>query len=653
MHECGLAPISLFLSPRSRAGLVHGNNHRRTDPEKAIKPRGKAACHRFSSAPGFLKCLGVRLSTVLRPITWLDNMRPSSPLSEPLGHTTADSIQALPKEKEADVSDVSSESKDDNRMSSALSHATATTHSNDDPSEHRATFHAPQPHALAKTTSVTPDAVIIERRLRRGLLARLTLIPEVANSHHYTRRTKWFITTIVAFCAMAGPMGSAIVMPVLQDIAHHFDASTTVANMSVAVYMLSMSIFPLWWSSFSETAGRRTIYIISFALFTLFAILSAIATDITMLIVMRTFSGGAAASVQAVGAGSVADMWESKDRGRAMGFFYLGPLCGPLFAPIIGGILGRTLGWRSTQWFLVIYGGLTLVMIVFALPETLRAKDTLEQQIPQPHHTSSKDPPRPHLSRTSTRQSAVQVSRTTLRTLRRIFIDPLVVLTWLRYPPVALTVYYASITFGSLYVLNISIQASFAAPPYRFSTLILGLLYIPGSLGYILASVFGGRWIDRIMMREARKAERYDENGKLMLRPEDRMKENAWIAAILWPGALIWYGWTVQHGVIWIVPMVANFFFGIGSMLIFSLATTMLTEFMPKRASAGIAINNFVRNIFSFTGAVVAEPIISGIGNGWIMTILGLWSLMSGCLVIWSMSKFGPRWREKMVEALG
>ena len=44
-------------------------------------------------------------------------------------------------------------------------------------------------------------------------------------------------------------------------------------------------------------------------------------------------------------------------------------------------------------------------------------------------------------------------------------------------------------------------------------------------------------------------------------------------------------------------------------MLIFSLVSTMLTEFMPKRAASGIALNNFVRNICSFTGAMIAEPI--------------------------------------------
>jgi predicted MFS family arabinose efflux permease len=90
--------------------------------------------------------------------------------------------------------------------------------------------------------------------------------------------------------------------------------------------MLSMSIFPLWWSSFSETLGRRTIYLTSFTLFLLWNILAAISDNIAMLIVMRVLGGGAAASVQAVGAGTIADIWDVHERGKAMGIFYLGPL---------------------------------------------------------------------------------------------------------------------------------------------------------------------------------------------------------------------------------------------------------------------------------------------------------------------------------------
>ena len=99
-----------------------------------------------------------------------------------------------------------------------------------------------------------------------------------------------------------------------------------------------MSLFPLWWSSFSETSGRRAVYLASFGLYVLWNILAAVSTSITILIVMRFIICLSSAAVQAVGAGTIADIWEVKERGRAMGIFYLGPLCGPLLSPIIGGM---------------------------------------------------------------------------------------------------------------------------------------------------------------------------------------------------------------------------------------------------------------------------------------------------------------------------
>lgn len=271
---------------------------------------------------------------------------------------------------------------------------------------------------------------------------------------------------------------------------------------------------------------------------------------------------------------------------------------------------------------------------------------------PQPVADDTKGD-RPTLTRTTSRASAAaHNTKKWIKRLKRIFIDPLAIILYLRYPPVLLTVYYASITFGSLYLLNISLEYTFARPPYNFSIIVIGLCYIPNSVGYLLASLLGGRWTDVIMAREARRAGRYDPHGKLLYRPEDRMRENAWIAAILYPGALIWYGWTAQHGVAWPAPLIANFFFGVGSMLIFSMATTMLTEFLPRRASAGVAVNNFVRNIFSCAGAVVAQPWIEALGNGWVFTIVGLVAL-SSCAVVWAMRRFGPRWRGAMVRELG
>ncbi|KAL9006533.1 MAG: hypothetical protein Q9188_000693 [Gyalolechia gomerana] len=365
-----------------------------------------------------------------------------------------------------------------------------------------------------------------------------------------------------------------------------------------------------------------------------------------MLIIMRLLGGGAAASVQAVGAGTIADVWHVKERGNAMSIFYLGPMCGPLLAPIIGGALAQKWGWRSTQWFIALYGCVVLLFLVFALPETLKVSK------PMPDTDSEEAvPDKEVLAGASSRQRLQQAAMKWTRMLKRWFVDPLKIILYLRFPAVSITVYYASITFGVLYMLNISLEDTFSKPPYSFSTIQVGLLYIPNSMGYFLGSLFGGRWTDRIMAREAKRAGRRDEKGKLIYRPEDRMRENAWIAAFLYPAALIWYGWTAQKGVHWVVPLIANFWFGLGSMLVFAMATTMLTEFMPKKASSGVAVNNFVRNIFSCIGAVTAEPLISAIGNGWLFTGLGVIAMASS-VVIWAMRKYGPRWRKVMDKEL-
>jgi len=185
----------------------------------------------------------------------------------------------------------------------------------------------PEPPQRSRSKSRTSSIrsrplTIVPRSQRRGLLGRLSIIPEVERPYDYTNKTKWLITFIVALAAAAAPLGSAIFWPALPQISRDLHTTPTITNLSVALYMLSMSIFPLWWSSFSETLGRRTIYLVSFALFTLWNIISAISTSIGMLIVMRVLGGGAAASVQAVGAGTIADIWESRERGRAVCVFF-------------------------------------------------------------------------------------------------------------------------------------------------------------------------------------------------------------------------------------------------------------------------------------------------------------------------------------------
>lgn len=252
-----------------------------------------------------------------------------------------------------------------------------------------------------------------------------------------------------------------------------------------------------------------------------------------MFIVMRMLAGGASASVQSVGAGAVADCWDVEERGRAMGIFFLGPICGPLIAPIVGGAIAEPLGWRSTQWALVIYSGALWVTMVFFLPETSGKKHASKTE----EITGARFSSRPHNS--GRRLEAIWPTLGA----------PLKVLPLFRFAPISITVYYASITFASHYFLNISIQATFSEAPYDFSTVEVGLMYIPSAIGAALAGLLGGRWMDHIMHRKATYAGRFDAEGRLQFWPQDRVGENAWIAGLLYPLALLCYGWLARYRV--------------------------------------------------------------------------------------------------------
>ncbi|KAI0908619.1 major facilitator superfamily domain-containing protein [Ustulina deusta] len=502
-------------------------------------------------------------------------------------------------------------------------------------------------------SSTRPRITIpVPKESRRGLLPWLSLVPEIDNPRHYPNGVKWVLTLFVAVAASAAPMGSAILYPSLEEISAELQVTATVVNLSVAVYLIAMSVFPLWWSSFSETLGRRSIYLASFALNVAFSAASGGSQNIGQLIVFRTFAGGAAASVQAVGAGTIADLWEPRERGRAMGFFYLGPLMGPLLAPIIGGALTSGYGWRSTMYFLAVYGAVIFGLILFGIPETL-PRSLQEQKFASASGPEDANATAALSRVVSTRRSVVRArTKTAGLWLKRVFVDPLSILAFLRFPAVALTVSFAAVTFCSLYVLNICVQSAYAAPPYSFSPLIVGVLYVPSSLGYFIASLLGGPWLDRIMERSARRAGRYDARGRLIFYPEDRVRENAWLSSTMYPGALVWFGWTIQTHQHWAVPLVANFFFGVGSMLVFSMATTMLTEFMPKRASSGVALNNFVRNILAAAGTVATRPLIDVIGYGWLATAVALVSWVGGSIALFFLRRNSQKWREGMNEQM-
>ena len=222
-----------------------------------------------------------------------------------------------------------------------------------------------------------------------------------------------------------------------------------------------------------------------------------------------------------------------------MGIYYLGNLgVGLVLGPLLGGILTESWGWRSTQWFLACYGGTILTLIIFCLPETSPRQTVITIGLEKSHSTSEGTRAKPPATTTATKRFNLEITR-------QILIGPFHAPADLRFPTITITIYIASITIGVLGLLNISYQSTFSHAPYSLSPAVVGCIYIPIGVGSLLGSIYGGKLSDSIMAREARKAGRYSaesEGGGLIYRPEDRVRENAWLGVGVYASLLIWYG---------------------------------------------------------------------------------------------------------------
>ncbi|GME90252.1 unnamed protein product [Ambrosiozyma monospora] len=168
---------------------------------------------------------------------------------------------------------------------------------------------------LSKVSTLRFDKTrVVPRSKRRGIFSNLSIIPEYDNPRDLPPRIKYALVFVVAFCAMLGPMGTSILLPAVDDVVDNLGTTVDIVNISIGIYLLTLGVIPIWWSNFSERHGRRSIYIISFTLYVGFTIGCALSKNIGMLIGFRVLSGGCAASVQSIGAGTISDLYEITER---------------------------------------------------------------------------------------------------------------------------------------------------------------------------------------------------------------------------------------------------------------------------------------------------------------------------------------------------
>ncbi|KAK9240282.1 putative mfs multidrug [Lipomyces kononenkoae] len=473
----------------------------------------------------------------------------------------------------------------------------------------------------------------------------------------FDNRQKALIVLVISTAATFSGFASNIYFPALPTIAHDLNVSVELINLTVTSYLIFQGIAPSLWGPVSDVRGRRMAYICTFLVFLGACVGLAQTKKYATLIVLRCLQSTGSASTIAIGSGVIGDITTRAERGGFMGIFQAGLLVPVAVGPVIGGALAGSLGWRAIFWFLTIYSGVFLLLLLLLLPETLRS--IVANGSRTPSSPLSKYPLNVYQTTTRVKWDP-ETAPPQLAVRKSIEVTgPFRILSSKHAAPIIvfLAIYY------SVWQMSITAMSTLFKSRYGLGEIQIGLTFIANGAGSMIGTLITGKILDMDYRRVKAKHElqsiptdleaandlsRSRTNREAHFPIEKARLRLVPVFSLLQCMSIILFGWTIQYPdhVPIAVPIVSTFITGWTAVSTQSVIMTYLVDIFPDRSAAASASLNLARCLFAAGGTSIVMPMINGIGVGVTFTICVAVQLVAlvGPLAQW---KLAPAWRRE------
>lgn len=433
------------------------------------------------------------------------------------------------------------------------------------------------------------------------------------NPRNWSKKERIFQTVIVSLYTMISPLSSSILSPAMTEIAQSLGITKVVVqSLCVSIMVLAWAIGPLIIAPISESdrVGRKPVLNLSIWIVAVFNLACGFAKTPTQLCVLRFLGGLSGCAPLNVGAGTLADLWNDDERQFAMAAYSLGPTLGPILAPIIGSFIVTGLNWHWCFFVLAIFNFAVAAFGLFFFKETysprlLKLKaDRLREETGNTHlHTIYEIAD----GETVTGKMLVTV----LRPISLIIGHPMVFGLGL----------FMAFTYGFMYLFVVTFPSVFKGT-YGFSTNIAGLMYIPFGIGFVLGTVVWSIVIEKVYIKLKAK------NGGVA-KPEYRLPCLCFCGVGI-PVGLIWYGWSAEKKLHWIMPCLGLAIFSFSLVAVFQTIQNYLIDMNNRFAASSVAAAAVFRSFFGFSFPLFAHAMYDKMNYGWGNTMCGFIALALG-----------------------
>ncbi|OWO99132.1 hypothetical protein B2J93_1930 [Marssonina coronariae] len=403
---------------------------------------------------------------------------------------------------------------------------------------------------------------------------------------------KWSVVLIVSASSLCVTCTSSIYTSTYGQITKEFRVSRIVATIGLSLFIIGLGVGPMLLGPLSEFYGRRPIYLVSFSMFLIWLIPSAVAQNIQTMFVARFLDGLSGSAFLSVAGGTVGDLFNREQLQLPMLIYTASPFVGPSLGPLLGGFINQYTQWRWTFYVLLIWSGANLGMIMFFVPETyhpilLRNKARkLREETGDGRWMSTMDRNTKSIPRT--------IGLSLLRPFQLLFLEPMVLNLCL----------FSAILLGILYLFFGAFPLVFQGN-HGFTLSETGLSFLGIFVGMVLGSATGPIWDWNYARLTRQREEHTGEVGGS--EPEYRLPPSI-MGAVLVPCGLFIFAWTT-------------------TVLVFSGIFTFLVDAYPLYAASSLAANSFARSSFAAAFPLFGVQMYHQLGDQWATSVLAFLTL--------------------------
>lgn len=182
---------------------------------------------------------------------------------------------------------------------------------------------------------------------------------------------------LAGFASMAS---MRICDPMLVVLGQEFQVTTGDASAVVSVFAVVYGVLQLFYGPLGERFGKLRVVSMAVLACALFSAITALSTNLPMLVIMRGFMGAAAAGIIPLSMAWVGDQVPYERRQETLAKLMSATVLGMMSGLWFGGFAADTVGWRGAFVLLAVMFGVAAVLLLHRLHEQAKREAQLQTQ---------------------------------------------------------------------------------------------------------------------------------------------------------------------------------------------------------------------------------------------------------------------------------